>query len=83
MLFSALAGTPVGVAVCAAAVLMLAVVRRDTLHEVRFTALSVCAAPIAVGAMTGSVVLLGVGAGSFVLALALSLRRPDRNDHDG
>lgn len=166
-LFSALAGTPVGVAVCAAAVLMLAVVRRDTadpegpagrdlknaafvalaggvlllgvmecldiwaqwslglvspevertayaaeelgadvlgpvllvvatvaslavtaaivrhrdvLHEVRFTALSVCAAPVAVGAMTGSVVLLGVGAGSFVLALALSLRRPGRDD---
>lgn len=163
-LFSALAGTPVGVAVCATAVLMLAVVRRDTadpegpagrdlknaafvalaggmlllgllesldiwaqwslglgepadhraayaadelgadvlgqallvvatvaaltvtaaivrhrnvLHEVRFTALSVCAVPVAVGAMTGSTVLLAVGAGSFVLALVLSLRRRD------
>lgn len=166
-LFSALAGTPVGVAVCAAAVLVLAVVRRDAadpegpagrdlrnaafvalaggmlllgvlecldiwaqwtlglgepepvrtayadeklgadvlgpallvvatvaalavtaailrhrhvLHEVRFTALSVCVVPVAVGAMTGSTVLLVVGAGSFVLALVLSLRTPGGED---
>ncbi len=72
------------VATVAALTVTAAIVRhRDVLHEVRFTALSVCAAPVAVGAMTGSLVLLGVGAGSFVLALALSLRSPGRDDRDG
>ena len=66
------------VATVAALAVTAAIVRhRDTLHEVRFTALGVCAAPVAVGAMTGSTVLLGVGAASFVLALVLSLRRRD------
>lgn len=56
----------------------VAIVRhRDTLHEVRFTALAACAAPFAVGAMTGSLVLLGVSAASFVLTLVLSLRSRD------
>lgn len=65
------------VATLASLAVTVAIVRhRDTLHEVRFTALAVCAAPLACGAMTGSQVLLGVGAASFVLALGLSLRRP-------
>ena len=46
----------------------------------RFTALAVCAAPVAVGAMSGSLVLVGVGAASFVLALVLSVA--GRTDHD-
>lgn len=49
---------------------------RGVLHDVRFTALAVCAAPVAVGAMAGSTVLVGIGAASFLLALALSWRSP-------
>ncbi|QIK68052.1 hypothetical protein G7072_18395 [Nocardioides sp. HDW12B] len=65
------------VATVAALAVPAAIVRhRNVLHHVRFTALAVCASPVAVGAMAGSTVLVGIGVGSFLLALALSWRSP-------